>query len=1060
MTGPVSFGKELTRLQPVTTTVSLSWDGSAVSKPLPEHKRYRFHSLVVSASRTDAATLTGTITVRGRVPDGGYVNVGTFSLGTDNEHGPFFFRAFLTDIEVSGSGTNAQCSVSLTSSPTLTTEIQATTQVFKGWTGASGRKSGQITHDSLSRHQISATTTGSGSGTFDVYGQPPKQNFFIYLGQLQITSGVGEYLSAAGRYIAFALEVNSAMTAGSVDCVVTSYLDPEGFNSDELLGGDYTFEDNVTINGTLTVDGTSTFNSEISVFSSLGNLIERDFAADNNTERNVLTLRRIDSTDVGADGIGGRVAFQTENTVGANVNTGRLNWGLSTALDGGEVGFFSLDLISSGTDDVQAMILSGDTMASTWSGVTGTSTLHQWNGDLAIQHRLRSDTVTNRRIIGLGTDDVVDSQINFGATGLKMGLGTLSAGDALGILHVHQGAAGAATAGTSQDDVIVEGSEDTGFTIQTPDDHYATYGFGSVSKGYNGGMFIRYSDLEMSVGSAVSGMDLRLLCDNSRVGATLHSEGRLTLSEDTGQTSNLATFHSFSNGSVNNTMSRSQLCVNNATGQLNDWYRGRGTNASPVALQANDDIFQWRWYGRLDDNTWTQYGRMEYQVSQVGNTTFDGFLRIYNSHDGNLYEQARLSNSGLMDLGTKTTSDSFTLRFYNGAMSAGNQPNRFDITHDADSITVLRKYRETGNSRIDLDPVPEDGTSDAQVTLFRTTNNSVSGSSSLIWYRGNNSTTVDHQIFSGNSGTLMDMCRNGGDADFGGAINVTSNSIIGSTSVTPDGRLHLYQASAGTVTANGQANALVLEQNTAGGMTILTPNAAPGNIFWGSPSDQIHAAINAQQSNGQLNISTRATSGVLRFLSANNVLAMAIDSNQDVDMENSLVVGNSGANGGDLIRVPRNDLANRASGMSDGSVYFDTDMSHIRVSDGTYNKTLFPGSPLTNWQFRFSTNTADSDPGTGYFKVNNSNIGLSTFIYMNDRSWDGIDMSNNFHQLILSGDVIVMTMIEDNMQDLLRWDVSGNATTGTGYIKIPVTVSIRSFGPASLERCLLSWVPQ
>jgi hypothetical protein len=60
---------------------------------------------------------------------------------------------------------------------------------------------------------------------------------------------------------------------------------------------------------------------------------------------------------------------------------------------------------------------------------------------------------------------------------------------------------------------------------------------------------------------------------------------------------------------------------------------------------------------------------------------------------------------------------------------------------------------------------------------------------------------------------------------------------IGTTSC--DGTLHVHSGSAGSVTAVGGADDLVVENSSSGGISILTPNASNGYFIIGSPSDSI-----------------------------------------------------------------------------------------------------------------------------------------------------------------------------------------------------------------------------
>jgi hypothetical protein len=87
-------------------------------------------------------------------------------------------------------------------------------------------------------------------------------------------------------------------------------------------------------------------------------------------------------------------------------------------------------------------------------------------------------------------------------------------------------------------------------------------------------------------------------------------------------------------------------------------------------------------------------------------------------------------------------------------------------------------------------------------------------------------------------------------------------------------------------------------------------------------------------------------------------------------------------------------------------------------------------------EWKFSTNTADSDPGNGNFRLNNATQASSTFIYVDDASNQGADMSLLLSSL-RSGDMIYIQQRDDSSRALL-FEISGTPTDGTGYWKIPV----------------------
>jgi cytoskeletal protein CcmA (bactofilin family) len=73
--------------------------------------------------------------------------------------------------------------------------------------------------------------------------------------------------------------------------------------------------------------------------------------------------------------------------------------------------------------------------------------------------------------------------------------------------------------------------------------------------------------------------------------------------------------------------------------------------------------------------------------------------------------------------------------------------------------------------------------------------------------------------------TLTEQMRLKGGGDVG----------VGTTN--PDGRFHIHNNSAGSVTANGDANELVIENNGTTGISILCPAANQAEIAFGDPDD-------------------------------------------------------------------------------------------------------------------------------------------------------------------------------------------------------------------------------
>ncbi len=142
---------------------------------------------------------------------------------------------------------------------------------------------------------------------------------------------------------------------------------------------------------------------------------------------------------------------------------------------------------------------------------------------------------------------------------------------------------------------------------------------------------------------------------------------------------------------------------------------------------------------------------------------------------------------------------------------------------------------------------------------------------SVRWDFSNTLMTVGTQTASG-----IIAFRSG---NFQEAMRIDAAGEVGIGTTSPDGTLHVHTATAGSVTANGNANDLVVENSGNGGISILTPDASSGQIRFGSPADNVGASIIYQQSTALMTIGTNLASGQIRFDTADTSEAMRIDAN-------------------------------------------------------------------------------------------------------------------------------------------------------------------------------------
>ena len=90
----------------------------------------------------------------------------------------------------------------------------------------------------------------------------------------------------------------------------------------------------------------------------------------------------------------------------------------------------------------------------------------------------------------------------------------------------------------------------------------------------------------------------------------------------------------------------------------------------------------------------------------------------------------------------------------------------------------------------------------------------------------------------------------------------------------------------------------------------------------------------------------------------------------------------------------------------------------------------------TSW--RFDTGTAEADPGNKRFRFNNATQSAATFLFLNDTSESGVDVSGIL-ALIPSGTKILMQVSSDATKFHLA-TTTGPAVAASGYTKLPIVI--------------------
>ncbi len=188
-------------------------------------------------------------------------------------------------------------------------------------------------------------------------------------------------------------------------------------------------------------------------------------------------------------------------------------------------------------------------------------------------------------------------------------------------------------------------------------------------------------------------------------------------------------------------------------------------------------------------------------------------------------------------------------------------------------------------------------------------------------------------------------------ATFGGAVQMPTGSGVGVAAT--DGMFHIQTITAGAVTADANANQLVIETNVAGGISILVTDGAAAGVFFGSPSNNAAARIQHTWSANALTIAT-ADVGHSVVLSADNQVP-------------NLTL--SGAAGSELAAFVKN--VTIGGTLTAGSPTFTIDAIGITITDGTDDLSLLNTTAASVGAQQFSP--AFRQQGSGW----ETNVGSS-----------------------------------------------------------------------------------
>jgi hypothetical protein len=110
--------------------------------------------------------------------------------------------------------------------------------------------------------------------------------------------------------------------------------------------------------------------------------------------------------------------------------------------------------------------------------------------------------------------------------------------------------------------------------------------------------------------------------------------------------------------------------------------------------------------------------------------------------------------------------------------------------------------------------------------------------------------------------------------------------VVGSGITSPDGELHIHVASAGSVSASGDADELVLENSSTTGLTIFSGTSGVGNLFFGDSGDNDIGKISYSHSSNALTFTTNTSTALVLSSSQQATFSGLVTANVGAEVKN------------------------------------------------------------------------------------------------------------------------------------------------------------------------------
>jgi uncharacterized protein (UPF0254 family) len=445
-----------------------------------------------------------------------------------------------------------------------------------------------------------------------------------------------------------------------------------------------------------------------------------------------------------------------------------------------------------------------------------------------------------------------------------------------------------------------------------------------------------------------------------------------------------------------------QIISNDAGSTENPTLQLYRNSASPAV---SDFVGTIMFSGENDANEKLQYAEIQAQISDETDGTEDGSLYLQVRNNGSLLSAVAISGAAKR-VNVASDFDLFlqedaTIRF-EGATS-----NDFETTLTVTDPTADRTITlpdasgtvllNTGNQSITggLTTTAADGS--GTLNIVSSDNNTNSGNKIAFFGAGRTDTDEEMAFIkplltsnSGGAGNVQD-----GHLTFGTFGNermrIASGGNVGIGTTLPDGNMHIFNSSAGTVTAPTDANELVLESAANVGMSFLTANSSIARIKFGDP-DATNSGV----------IAYNHSDDSLRF-NANGAERMRINSSGNVGIGTTAPA--------DKLHIYKG-ASGKSSFSSNTAILIEDNVAAALqfATPNTVNQQILFSDPESNTsgkiQYQHSTNlmTFDTDGDesmritSGHTVVGRSEGGTAnrvSFTQGSAKSWVTFDMDSN-----------------------------------------------------------------